>query len=87
MSVFFIDEDQPTKNKFYIHEVEIKKELEELFKTRTEASNSKSSYLILTDTLIKSRKEFILADKDSWWQAEDIESIEISDEPSMLEYV
>lgn len=46
MSVFFIDEDQPTKNKFYIHEVEIKKELEELFKTRTEASNSKSSYLI-----------------------------------------
>ena len=33
------------------------------------------------------RKEFILADKDSWWRAEDIESIEISDEPSMLEYV
>ena len=46
MSVFFIDEDQPTKNKFYIHEVEIKKELEELFKTRTDASHSKSSYLI-----------------------------------------
>ena len=33
------------------------------------------------------RKEFILADKDSWWRAEDIESIEISDEPQMLEFV
>lgn len=56
MLVFFIDEYQPTKNKFYIHEVEIKKELEELFKTRTEASNSKSSYLILTRHLDKGKK-------------------------------
>ncbi len=33
------------------------------------------------------RKEFILADKDSWWRSEDIESIEISDEPQMLEFI
>ena len=33
------------------------------------------------------RKEFILADKDSWWRSEDIESIEISDEHQMLEFI
>ena len=33
------------------------------------------------------RKEFILADKDSWFRAEDVESIEISDEPQMREFV
>ena len=38
-------------------------------------------------TNAEKRKEFILADKDSWWCAEDIESIEISDEPQMLEVV
>lgn len=58
MSVFFIDEDQPTEKEYFEHKTDAEK-----------------------------RKEFILADKDSWWRAEDIESIEISDEPSMLEYV
>ena len=38
-------------------------------------------------TNAEKRKEFILADKDSWWRAEDIESIEISDEPQMLEFI
>ena len=33
------------------------------------------------------RKEFILADKDSWFRAEDVEAIEISDEPQMREFV
>lgn len=58
MSVFFIDEDQPTEKEYFEHKTDAEK-----------------------------RKKFILADKDSWWRVEDIESIEISDEPSMLEYV
>lgn len=33
------------------------------------------------------RKEFILADKDSWFRAEDVEAIEISDEPQEREFV
>ena len=58
LSVFFIDEDQPTEKEY--------------FENKTDAEK---------------RKEFILADKESWWRAEDIESIEISDEPQMLEFV
>ena len=56
LSVFFIDEDQPTEKEY--------------FENKTNAEK---------------RKEFILADKDSC--AEDIESIEISDEPQMLEFI
>lgn len=33
------------------------------------------------------RKEFILADKDSWFRSEDVEAIEISDEPQMREFI
>ena len=33
------------------------------------------------------REEFILADKDSWFRSEDVEAIEISDEPQMREFI
>ncbi len=58
MSVFFIDEEQPTEKEYFENKIDAEK-----------------------------RKEFILTDKDSWWRAEDIETIEISDEPSILEFV
>lgn len=38
-------------------------------------------------TEAEKRKEFILAGKDIWFPAEDIEAVEISDGPQLIEFV